>query len=72
MTKYLKRWEIEVRLLLLGIRVKWKEGCREEDEEMLAKEVNTLSFSLSRRSPADYYHSFCSIRGVNVNEQFNR
>ena len=26
MTKYLKRWEIEVRLRLMGIRIKWRQG----------------------------------------------
>ena len=56
----------------MGIRVKWREGCQEEDEEMFTKEVNALGFSLLRRSPADYYHNFCLIRGVNVIEQFNR
>ena len=58
MTKYFKRWEVEVRLRLMGIRVKWREGCQEEDEEMLTKEVNALGFSLLRRSHDDNYHNF--------------
>ena len=72
MTKNLKRWEIEVRLRLMGIRNKWKEECQEEDEEMLTKEVNTLGFSLFRRGPEHYYHNICLIRGVNVNAPFSR
>ena len=31
MTKYLKRWEIDLRLKLMGIRVKWSEPLREEE-----------------------------------------
>ena len=48
MIKYFKRWEVEVRLGLMGIRVEWREGCQEEDSEMLTKEANTLGFSLLR------------------------
>ena len=31
MTKYLKRWEIDLRLKLMGIRVKWSEPLRGEE-----------------------------------------
>ena len=48
MTKYFKRWEIEVRLRLAGIRVDWRSGCQEEDEEMLNREVHALGLSLLR------------------------
>ena len=39
MTKYLKRWEIEVRLKLMGMTVIWDPDVKEEDKEELAKEV---------------------------------
>ena len=39
MTKYLKRWEIEVRLGLMGMTVVWDSEVKEEDKEELAKEV---------------------------------
>ena len=46
MTKYLKRWEIEVRLGLMGLRIEWSKDCQIDDGEMLAKEVNALGLSL--------------------------
>ena len=49
LTKYLKRWEIELRLKLMGIRVEWEEE-NPKDEEMLEKEVNLLGWALLRRS----------------------
>ena len=47
MTKYLKRWEIELRLRLMGIRVDWEEESP-QDEEKLEKEVNLLGWALLR------------------------
>ena len=47
MTKYLKRWEIELRLKLMGIRVDWEEESP-QDEEKLEKEVNLLGWALVR------------------------
>ena len=49
MTKYLKRWEIELRLKLTGIRVDWEEE-NPQDEDMLEKEVNLLGWAMLRRS----------------------
>ena len=49
MTKYLKRWEIEVRLGLMGMRVIWDPEVREEDKEELAQEVLELGWSFLRR-----------------------
>ena len=49
MTKYLKRWEIEVRLGLMGMRVMWDPEVRKEDKEELAKEVLELGWSFLRR-----------------------
>ena len=46
MTKYLKRWEIELRLQLMGLRIEWNKDCQIEDGDMLAKEVNALGLSL--------------------------
>ena len=45
MTKYLKRWEIELRLRLMGIRVDWEEESP-QDEEKLKTEVNLLGWAL--------------------------
>ena len=39
MTKYLKRWEIEVRLNLMGMTVVWVPDVKEEAKEELAKEI---------------------------------
>ena len=49
MTKYLKRWEIEVRLGLLGIKVSWSPECRDLDKGKLEEEINELGRSLLRR-----------------------
>ena len=49
MTKYLKRWEIEVRLGLLGIKVSWSPECRDLDKDKLEEEINELGRSLLRR-----------------------
>ena len=49
MTKYFKRWEIEVRLGLLGIKVSWSPECRDIDKEKLEEEVNELGRSLLGR-----------------------
>ena len=46
MTKYLKRWEIDVRLQLMGLRIEWNQDCQIEDGDMLSKEVNALGLSL--------------------------
>ena len=48
LTKYLKRWEIELRLKLMGLRVEWSQEF-EEDGDMLNKEINALGWSLLRR-----------------------
>ena len=45
MTKYLKRWEIELRLRLMGIRVDWEEDSPQDDEK-LQEEVNLLGWAL--------------------------
>ena len=51
MTKYLKRWEIEVRLNLMGMSVNWDPEVKEEDKEELAKEIYAVGLScLSRQS----------------------
>ena len=51
MTKYLKRWGIEVRLNLMGMTVVWDPDVKEEDKEELAKEVYMIgrSFLQARR-----------------------
>ena len=49
LTKYLKRWEIELRLKLMGLRVEWSQDFGDEDGDMLNKEVNALGWSLLRR-----------------------
>ena len=49
MTKYLKRWEIELRLGLLGIKVTWSPECREADKSKLEEEINELGRCLLRR-----------------------
>ena len=49
MTKYLKRWEIEVRFGLLGIKVSWSPECRDLDKGKLEEEINELGRSLLRR-----------------------
>ena len=46
MTKYLKRWEIDLRLRLMGIRVTWSKECQADDAEMLTKEVNALGLAI--------------------------
>ena len=45
MTKYLKRWEIEVRLNLMGMSVNWDPEVKEEDKEDLAKEIYAVGLS---------------------------
>ena len=40
MTKYLKRWEIELRLMLMGIRITWSKECQVDDASKLVDEVN--------------------------------
>ena len=47
MTKYLKRWEIELRLRLMGIRVDWEEDSPQDDEK-LQGEVNLLGWAMLR------------------------
>ena len=37
LTKYLKRWEIELRLKLMGLRVEWSQDFGDEDGDMLNK-----------------------------------
>ncbi len=49
LTKYLKRWEIELRLKLMGLRVEWSQDFGEEDGDMLNKEINALGWSLLER-----------------------
>ena len=49
LTKYLKRWEIELRLKLMGLRVEWSQDFGDEDGDMLNKEINALGWSLLRR-----------------------
>ena len=49
LTKYLKRWEIELRLKLMGLRIEWSQDFGEEDGDMLNKEINALGWSLLRR-----------------------
>ena len=46
--KYLKRWEIELRLKLMGLRVEWSQEF-EEDGDMLNKEIHALGWSLLKR-----------------------
>jgi len=48
LTKYLKRWEIELRLKLMGLRVEWSQEF-EEDGDMLNKEIHALGWSLLKR-----------------------
>ena len=48
LTKYLKRWEIELRLKLMGLRAEWSQDF-EEDGDMLNKEINALGWSLLKR-----------------------
>ena len=45
MTKYLKRWEIEVRLNLMGMTVILDPDVKEEDKEELAKEIYMIGRS---------------------------
>ena len=45
MTKYLKRWELEVRLNLMGISVNWDPEVKEDDKEELAKEIYLVGLS---------------------------
>ena len=52
MTKYVKRWEIEVRLDLMGMTVVWDPDVKEEDKEELAKEVYMIGRSFVQRSTA--------------------
>ncbi len=51
MTKYSQRWDIEVRLDLMGMTVAWDPDVTEADKEELAKEVYMIgrSFLLARR-----------------------
>ena len=49
LTKYLKRWEIELRLKLMGLRVEWSQDFGDEDGDMLNKEINALGWSLLKR-----------------------
>ena len=49
LTKYLKRWEIELRLKLMGLRIEWSQDFGEEDGDMLNKEINALGWSLVKR-----------------------
>ena len=49
LTKYLKRWEIELRLKLMGLRIEWSQDFGEEDGDMLNKEINALGWSLLKR-----------------------
>ena len=49
LTKYLKRWEIELRLKLMGLRIEWSQDFGEEDGDMLNKEINALGLSLLKR-----------------------
>ena len=37
LTKYLKRWEIELRLELMGLRIEWSQDFGEEDGICLTK-----------------------------------
>ena len=46
LTKYFKKWEIELRLRLMGLRVHWDEECQADDGDMLSKEVNALGLSM--------------------------
>ena len=48
LTKYLKRWEIELKLKLMGLRVEWSQEF-EEDGDMLNKEIHALGWSLLKR-----------------------
>ena len=45
MTKYVKRWEIELRLKLMSIRVDWEEESP-QDSDKLQDEVNMLGWTL--------------------------
>jgi len=49
MTKYLKRWEIEVRLNLMGMSVIWDPTVKEDDKEELAKEIFNVGCSILQR-----------------------
>ena len=49
LTKYLKRWEIELRLKPMGLRIEWSQDFGEEDGDMLNKEINALGWSLLKR-----------------------
>ena len=40
MTKYLKRREIELRLMLMGIRITWSKECQVDDPSKLVEEVD--------------------------------
>ena len=46
MTKYFKRWEIDLRFRLMGIKVTWSKECQADDEAMLTKEVNALGLAI--------------------------
>jgi len=48
LTKYLKRWEIELRLKHMGLRTECSQEF-EEDGDMLNKEINALGWSLLKR-----------------------
>ena len=48
MTKYLKRWEIEVRLGLMGMTGVSDPEVKEEDKEELAKGIYMLGRSVSK------------------------
>ena len=49
LTKYLKRWEIELRLKLMGLRIEWSQDFGEEDGDMFNNEINALGWSLLKR-----------------------
>ena len=48
LTKYWNRWEIDVRLRLMGIRVEWEEEDHQSSEKLTA-EVNLLGWSVLRK-----------------------
>ena len=49
MTKYLKRWEIEVRLNLMGMSVIWDPTVKEDDKGELAEEIFNIGCSILLR-----------------------
>ena len=48
LTKYLKKWEIELRLRLMGVRIDWEEDDRPSAEKLTA-EVNALGWAMLRK-----------------------